>query len=82
MSDSELSFEKALSRLEEVVKQLEDGQVPLEEALELFSEGIRLSKICNNKLDNVEQRVQLLLTDSDGKPVLRETDSAIGGGNE
>jgi exodeoxyribonuclease VII small subunit len=82
MSDNELSFENALTRLEEVVKQLEDGQVPLEKALELFSEGIQLSKLCNSKLDMVEEKVQVLLTDSEGKPVLKETDAAPSGGNK
>jgi len=80
MSDKELDFETALSQLEEIIRQLEDGQVPLEKALELFTEGIRLSKLCNSRLDMVEEKIQLLLSNEEGQPMLKETDTIPCGG--
>lgn len=59
-------FEDALSKLEKVVSKLEEGDIPLEESLKLFEEGIRLSRLCNQKLDEVEKRVEILLRDKEG----------------
>ncbi|MCF6094440.1 exodeoxyribonuclease VII small subunit [Microaerobacter geothermalis] len=57
----EMSFEEALSRLEKVVESLEDGDVSLEVAIELFQEGMQLSKLCTKKLESVEQRIEMLI---------------------
>ncbi|MBO8128471.1 MAG: exodeoxyribonuclease VII small subunit [Peptococcaceae bacterium] len=57
---AEMSFEEALARLGQVVDALEKGEVPLEEALDLFAEGVRLSKHCHNLLEKAEQRIQVL----------------------
>ncbi len=54
----DLKFEEALSKLESDVQLLEKGDLPLEEALEVFKEGIELSQICLNKLNVVQQEVQ------------------------
>jgi len=59
-------FEDALSKLEKVVSKLEGGDIPLEESLKLFEEGIRLSRFCNQKLDEAEKRVEILLKDKEG----------------
>jgi exodeoxyribonuclease VII small subunit len=59
-------FEDALSKLEKVVSQLEKGDISLEESLKLFEEGIRLSRLCNQKLDEAEKRVEILLKGADG----------------
>jgi len=59
-------FEDALNRLEKIVAKLEEGEIPLEESLKLFEEGVRLSRICNQKLDEVEKRVEILLKEKDG----------------
>lgn len=64
-----LSFEAALSRLEETVRLLESGNVPLDDSLSLFEEGITLVKLCNSKLDSAEQKVVRLRVDSDGSAV-------------
>ncbi|MEG6615906.1 exodeoxyribonuclease VII small subunit [Peptococcaceae bacterium 1198_IL3148] len=72
MEVKERNFEEALTRLEEVVKQLEDGQLPLEKALHLFSEGVELANICNSKLEEAEQRVNMLVTRTSGDIVLKE----------
>lgn len=59
-------FEDTLNKLEKVVSQLEEGDISLEESLKLFEEGIRLSRICNQKLDEVEKKVELLIKGKDG----------------
>ena len=58
-------FEDALKKLEKIVSRLEEGDIPLEESLKLFEEGIRLSRICGQKLDEIEKRVEILLRDKD-----------------
>lgn len=59
-----LTFEEALKRLEEVVQKLEDGDVPLEQAFELFQEGMALSKQCSQRLDTVERRIEMLIEEN------------------
>jgi exodeoxyribonuclease VII small subunit len=59
-------FEEALKKLEKIVEKLEHGNLPLEEAMEAFSEGVRLVKYCNQKLDEAENRVQMLLRNEGG----------------
>ncbi len=59
-------FEKALEELEKIVQRLEDSELPLDEALSLFEEGIKLSRFCSQKLDEAEKKVQILLKDDNG----------------
>jgi exodeoxyribonuclease VII small subunit len=59
-------FEDALNKLEKIISKLEEGDIPLEESLKLFEEGIRLSRFCNQKLDEAEKKVEILLKDKDG----------------
>ncbi len=63
---SRLTFEEAIARLEESVRALESGNVPLDRSLELFEEGISLVKLCNSKLDAAEQKVVKLRLGPDG----------------
>ncbi|MCF8009728.1 MAG: exodeoxyribonuclease VII small subunit [Clostridiales bacterium] len=79
MSKKEENFEAALAQLEETVRRLEDGQIPLEEALDLFTEGVRLSKICSSQLDAAEKKIKLLLNE-EGQPIIKETDDTLNGG--
>ena len=65
-SSSASDFESALARLEDIVRTLEGGELPLEKALEVFEEGIRLSRFCHGKLEQAERRVELLLKEADG----------------
>lgn len=58
---SELSLEDSLERLEEIVESLEAGEVPLEEALALFEEGVSLVKRVNSRLDEAEKKVEMLV---------------------
>lgn len=56
----EVTFEAALKRLEEIVNQLEEGSIPLDDSLEIFEEGVRLSKLCAARLADVEKKVEVL----------------------
>ena len=68
-SESTASFEDAVQRLGQIVEKLERGDLPLEESLDLFEEGVRLAKASQARLDAAERRVEKLLgIDSDGKP--------------
>lgn len=63
------SFEVAIKRLTEIVQVLERGELPLEESLRLFEEGVKLSRLSQQKLDTAERRVeQLLAVDEQGRP--------------
>ncbi len=72
MPNNEKSFEEALERLEEVVKMLEDGQLPLEQALQLFAEGIELVKQCNRKLEAAEKSINELVEGTGGEFTLKK----------
>jgi exodeoxyribonuclease VII small subunit len=62
----EKSFESSLKELEDIVEQLEAGDLPLEESLDLFERGVRLSRECQKRLDAAERRVEVLLKNTDG----------------
>ena len=60
------SFETALKQLEQIVRELEAGELSLESAMKKFEDGIQLSRFCSQKLDETEQRITLLLQESSG----------------
>jgi exodeoxyribonuclease VII small subunit len=60
-------FEEALQKLEAIVTKMEEGDLPLEEALKAFEEGVRLAKFCTSKLDEAERKVEKLIRDQSGK---------------
>ena len=60
-------FERSLQRLEEVVKRLESANLPLDEAMKLFEEGVELTRDCQKQLEQAEGRVEILLKKADGK---------------
>lgn len=62
----DIKFEEALSGLEERVRQLESGELSLDESLKVYEEAIALVKICNEKLSKTEERVRILTEQSDG----------------
>lgn len=70
--EKSLTFEQALVRLEEIVKQLEQGRVSLDESLRLFEEGTALAAACNQQLETAELRVVRLMKGADGNPVEME----------
>ena len=63
-----LTFEKALERLEKIVAELEDPERGLEASLELFEEGVVLSRFCRGKLDEIQKRVDVVLKETPGGP--------------
>lgn len=64
--EEKVTFEEAMKKLEVIVERLEEGDVPLEEAITIYKEGMELSKICHDKLKNVEEQLTQILTE-DGK---------------
>jgi exodeoxyribonuclease VII small subunit len=62
----EPSFEQALDKLEKIVEELEEGNLPLEETLKKFEEGIKLSRLCEKKLKAAQKKVSMLTRDEDG----------------
>jgi len=63
----EKSFETSLAELEQIVEKLESGDLPLEESLELFEKGIKLSRECRARLTNAERRIEILVKDASGE---------------
>ncbi|HEV7241471.1 MAG TPA: exodeoxyribonuclease VII small subunit [Thermoanaerobaculia bacterium] len=62
-------FEKAFQQLEKIVQRLEGEELPLDDSLQLFEEGIRLSRFCHQRLEEVEKKIELILADAKGQPV-------------
>src|SRR5258708_3628998 len=70
-------FEKAFQQLEEIVKRLESEELPLDDALHLFEQGIGLSRFCNQKLEEVEKKIELILADAKGQPRVEPFESGV-----
>lgn len=62
-----MNFEKGLSRLEEIVEQLESGNLSLDQSLDIFQEGIELFRFCTQKLNDAQKKVEKLVELTDGK---------------
>ena len=73
----EKTFEASLNDLEKIVKQLEDGDLPLEKSLKLFEDGVKLSRECRERLTNAERRIEVLLQDADGGLKLENLDPEV-----
>ncbi len=78
MTKKKQSFEASLEELEKIVALLEEGDQPLEEALSLFENGVRLSRECQTRLDEAERKIQVLLRGADGEPLLEEFEGPVG----
>lgn len=63
----EKTFETSLAELEKIVAQLEDGDLPLEESLVLFEQGVKLSRECRDRLTEAERRIEVLMKEGEGK---------------
>ena len=72
------TFEASLTALEQIVRELERGDVPLEESLRLFEQGVKLSRECQERLGQAERRIEILLRDQAGRPNLVAFDEASG----
>lgn len=64
---AEIKFEKALGRLEEIVEELEKGEIELEKSLEIFEEGIKMTRLCSKKLEEAEKKIELLTKGQKGE---------------
>jgi exodeoxyribonuclease VII small subunit len=72
-----VKFEQAMARLEAIVAELEKGDLPLDESLKIFEEGIRLSKNCLKVLEEAERKIEVLVQDQNGKKQLRAFSSSV-----
>ena len=72
---SKKTFEESIKQLEQIVSDLESGNRPLEKALKRFEEGVKLSKACSKKLDEIEQKVTILMKDNHGNVKEKQLDS-------
>lgn len=82
MENTNMKFEQALGRLEEIVRALDGGAAPLDESLALFEEGVRLVKLCSEKLDSAEQTVKILVRGDDGAIAEQDFTAAKEGENK
>ncbi|MFH1851201.1 MAG: exodeoxyribonuclease VII small subunit [Candidatus Neomarinimicrobiota bacterium] len=69
-----IAFEAAFQRLETIVQQLEDGNLPLEENLKLFEEGVELTRSCQEQLTQAEEKIKTLIKQTDGSFALEDLD--------
>lgn len=74
MNQKSKTFEESMVRLEQIVRAMERGDVPLEESLKLFQEGTQLVQSCGKLLDNAQLQVNKIITAADGSPVEEEFD--------
>jgi exodeoxyribonuclease VII small subunit len=75
----EITFEDGIGQLEQIVRELEQKEVPLEEALNLFRQGIEMVQHCNRLLDHAEKQMEILLEGPDGELEVRPADFAVEG---
>jgi len=61
------SFEEALEKLEKITRDLEEGDIPLEDSLKYFDEGVKLADYCNSKLNDAQKKVEILLKKNGGR---------------
>ncbi|CAI2716914.1 exodeoxyribonuclease VII small subunit [Nitrospina watsonii] len=66
---AEMKFEKALQRLEQIVAELEKGELDIDKSLQIFEEGIKMSRICSKKLQEAEQKIETLTRNQKGELV-------------
>src|SRR5437870_4041560 len=68
------NFESSLEQLERIVRELEQGDLTLEKSLELFEQGVKLSRECQERLSQAERRIEILMRDNQGRPSIRPFD--------
>jgi len=73
----ELNFESAMDRLEAIVEQMESGKMLLEELIVRYEEGMKLVKICQERLASAEQRIEIISRNSAGKPIVKDFEPMI-----
>ena len=78
------TFETSLEELERIVRELEQGELTLEKSLELFEQGVKLSRECQERLTQAERRIEILMRDNQGRAAVRPFDpeNELGGDEE
>jgi exodeoxyribonuclease VII small subunit len=78
------TFETSLEELERIVRELEQGELTLENSLELFEQGVKLSRECQDRLTQAERRIEILMRDNQGRATVRpfDAESELGGAAE
>ena len=71
MDNKSQNFESSLEELERIVRELEHGDLPLEKSLELFEQGVKLSRTCQERLNEAERRIEILTRDNQGRPAIK-----------
>jgi exodeoxyribonuclease VII small subunit len=71
------NFESALDRLEEIVEQMESGKMMLEELIVRYEEGMKLVKVCQERLATAEQRIEIITRNNAGKPIVKDFEPAV-----
>lgn len=74
---AEMKFEEALKRLEKIVEDLENGELPLDDALKRYEEGIQLSRLCSKKLESAKKKIELVLKSDDGSLKVKPFDEDL-----
>ena len=77
-----VKFEEALARLEAIVNELERGQLPLDDSMRIFEEGMKLSRTCLKMLEDAERKVEILIKDKDGSKRARPFELELTSGSE
>ena len=72
----EANFEQAMQRLEGIVEEMESGKLPLEDLIVRYEEGMKLVKVCQERLASAEQRIEIITRNSAGKPVVKKFEPA------
>ena len=72
MDKTSTTFEASMARLEQIVRTMERGDVPLDESLKLFQEGTQLVQTCSKLLDEAQLQIQKVMTAADGSPVMED----------
>ena len=72
------TFESSLEELERIVRELEQGELPLERSLELFEHGVKLSRECQDRLNQAERRIEILMRDNQGRSAVRAFEAENG----
>src|SRR6202048_3490662 len=79
---TDLNFETAMDRLEKIVEQMESGQLPLEDLIVRYEEGMNLVKICQERLNSAEQKIEIIARNSAGKAIVKDFEPTAESAND
>ena len=72
-----LNFESAMQRLEEIVEEMESGKMPLEDLIVRYEEGMKLVKVCQERLASAEQRIEIITRNNAGQPIVKDFEPTV-----